>query len=154
MGKTDKMLVRPTPDGDWEVAGMLWSGIVSGIDGALCRLRDYEKTGLQPGQILEMNELYLEKCREVTALKKKDRWIPVGQEEKKPPEEGYILLSFENCSLPEIGRYAGDENGGAFYAGDDEESCISMGLAVNAWRPLPEQYRKEDGGEKCRPENR
>lgn len=154
MAKTDKMLIGKTPDGDWEVNGIPWSGIVSGIYWVLCRLRDYEKTGLQPEQLLEMNELYLEKCREVNALKKRDQWIPVGQEEKKPPEEGYILLSFENCSLPEIGRYEGDETGGAFYAGDDEESCISMGLVVNAWRPLPEQYGKEDAGEKCRPENR
>jgi len=36
-----------------------------GID----RLADYENTGLMPGQILEMDCLYAEKCREVAALK-------------------------------------------------------------------------------------
>ena len=85
MGKPGEMLIMQTPDGGWEVNGILWSGIVNEIYGALCRLRDYEKTGLQPEQILEMNELYLEKCQEVNALKKKDR--SVGQEEKKPREE-------------------------------------------------------------------
>jgi len=33
------------------------------------------------------------------------------------------------------------EEGGAFYVGDDEESCISQDLFVNAWIPLPKPYR-------------
>ncbi len=32
---------------------------------------------------------------------------------------------------------------GAYYVGDDEESCISQDLIVNAWKPLPEPYRKD-----------
>lgn len=30
-----------------------------------------------------------------------DKWIPI--EEKKPEDDDYILLSFENYSLPAIG---------------------------------------------------
>lgn len=36
------------------------------------------------------------------------------------------------------------------YSGDEEESYISFGLFVNAWRPLPELYKEENywsGGE-------
>lgn len=40
------------------------------IDIAIEKLRDYENTGLTPGQIYEMDKLYREKCEEVAALKK------------------------------------------------------------------------------------
>lgn len=126
--------------------------------GALYKLMRYEDTGLSPDQIKEMDELYREKCREVARLK--DRlahaedqwsvwseayqndvrvWIPV--EEQLPEDDGYVLMSFENFSLPLIGRYEVDETGGVFYAGDDDESCISQDLIVNAWMLLPEPYQ-------------
>ena len=70
----------------------------------------------------------------------KMRWIPV--EERLPENDKYILLSFENYSLPDIGRYECDTEGGAFYPGDDDQSYVSFGLFVNAWMPLPEVYRE------------
>lgn len=72
---------------------------------------------------------------------KGDRWLPADE----PPEtDDYILLSFENCRVPLVGRYEADNEGGAYYVGDDTESCISADLYVNAWMPLPEPYR-DDG---------
>lgn len=73
-----------------------------------------------------------------------DGWIPV--EERLPENDDYIMLSFENSTVPEIGRYEEDEDGGgSFYLGDDDEgdTCASVGLFVNAWRPLPEPYKGE-----------
>ena len=73
-----------------------------------------------------------------------DGWIPV--EERLPENDDYIMLSFENFTVPEIGRYEEDEDGGgSFYLGDDDEgnTCASAGLFVNAWRPLPEPYKGE-----------
>ena len=69
-------------------------------------------------------------------------WIPLG---KGLPACGkYILLSFENFSVPQVGRYEEDENGeGKFYIGDEEKSCMSQDLFVNAWQPLPEVYREK-----------
>ena len=65
-------------------------------------------------------------------------WIPVSSG-KLPPTDKYVLLSFENFSIPEVGRWDVDENGnGAFCAGNDEVSLSSYGLFVNAWMPLPE----------------
>lgn len=69
-------------------------------------------------------------------------WIPV--ERNLPKDDDYIMLSFENFSLPHIGRYEQNVEGGAFYIGDEEKSCISYGLLVNAWRPLPKPYRPEE----------
>lgn len=75
---------------------------------------------------------------------RKESWIPI--EEKLPPQDTYILLSFSNYTMPVIGRYEEDENGnGNFYDGDDEPPLISYELYVNAWQPLPENYKSEGG---------
>lgn len=74
-------------------------------------------------------------------------WIPIA--EKLPEPEEYILLSFENFTIADIGRYEKDEDGsGAFYPGDEDESYASVNLFVNAWMPLPEPYRLKDNKEK------
>lgn len=57
-----------------------------------------------------------------------------------PNNDRYILISFSNFSLPEIGRYEEDENGGAFYIGDEDKSCTELDLIVNAWMELLEPY--------------
>lgn len=67
------------------------------------------------------------------------RWIPI--DERQPETDTYILVSFENCNMPDIARYEEDKNGGAFYPGDEEKSYISYGLIVNAWKPLPVTYK-------------
>ena len=67
-------------------------------------------------------------------------WIPVT--ERLPVDDKYIMISFENFTLPDIGRYEADKDGnGAFYPGDDEKSYVEYDLFVNAWMPLPEPYR-------------
>lgn len=69
-------------------------------------------------------------------------WIPCS--ERLPENDDYILLSFENFSLPLVGRYDKDgEIGGAFYIGDcdGDDTCVSNNLFVNAWQPLPEPYQ-------------
>ena len=71
----------------------------------------------------------------------KMRQIPVT--ERLPKDEDYVLVSFENSTLPDIGRYEENEEGGAFYPDDDECSYIHYGLFVNAWMPLPEPYKEQ-----------
>ena len=70
-----------------------------------------------------------------------DGWISV--DERLPEDDRHILLSFENFSLPLVGRYEENEKGGAFYLGDcdEEDTCISNDLYVNAWMYLPERYK-------------
>lgn len=70
-----------------------------------------------------------------------NEWKPI----ETAPTDGYILLSFSNYTLPEVGRYEVDDNGdGAFYCGDDEKSCASFGLFVNGWMELPKCRRDEE----------
>lgn len=68
-----------------------------------------------------------------------DGWISV--DERFPDTDKYILLSFANFSLPLVGRWEEDEAGGAFYIGDEMETCVSQDIFVNAWQPLPEPYQ-------------
>ena len=68
-------------------------------------------------------------------------WIPCS--ERFPEKDEFILLSFENFTIPLVGRYEEDKSGGAFYVGDEEESCVSQNIIVNAWRELPESYKEQ-----------
>ena len=68
------------------------------------------------------------------------RWIPCT--ERLPKEEEHILLSFENCTGLDIGRYEKDGENDKFYPGDEEETYASYGLIVNAWMPLPKPYKE------------
>lgn len=71
------------------------------------------------------------------------RWIPVS--ERLPDADKYILVSFENFTISDIGRYETDKDGsGAFYPGDDDKSYVEYGLFVNAWMPLPEPFRESE----------
>ena len=74
------------------------------------------------------------------------KWIPA---DNPPEDDNYILLSFDNFSLPLIGRYEDSEDGGAYYLGDcnEADTCIANDLFVNAWMPLPEPYRPEKESE-------
>ena len=93
----------------------------------------------------------LEKLPSAQPERKKGKWIPIWPEDPNtfPPvdKEGYsdyVLLSFSNCSALIIGQYRVDEDGGAFYAGDDEEPLTVHDLYVNAWMPLPPPYQPKE----------
>ena len=104
-----------------------WSA--SKKDELVMRLAEYEDTGLDPREVLQLK-------------KNAVQWIPVT--ERLPDPESYILVSFENYILPDIATYRVDEDGsGAFYPGDEDYTYLSAGVFVNAWMPLPEPYREE-----------
>ena len=104
-----------------------WS--TSKKDDLVARLAEYEDTGLEPREVLQLK-------------KNAVQWIPVT--ERLPDPESYILVSFENYSLPNIATYRVDEDGsGAFYPGDEDYTYLSAGVFVNAWMPLPEAYKAE-----------
>ena len=84
---------------------------------------------------LEYRKKYFE------VVERESDWIPCS--ERMPDDESYILVSFENATMPDIARYEENDEGGTFYPGDDEKSYSSYGIFVNAWMPLPEPYREE-----------
>ena len=72
---------------------------------------------------------------------KETQWILIS--ERLPEDESYILVSFENSTMPDIARYEENDEGGTFYPGDDEKSYSSYGVFVNAWMALPEPYKEK-----------
>lgn len=73
---------------------------------------------------------------------KENGWIPVSE---RLPEPGkYVLVSFESFTLPMIGIYTVDDNGGTFRVDDEDDSFLEHNLYVNAWRGLPERYKEDE----------
>lgn len=96
------------------------------------RLAEYEDTGLTPQEIYELKARAILKSMGM-------QWIPV--EERLPEADKYVLVSFENFSLPMIGRYTvDDDDSGTFRIGDDDDSFVQYDLFVNAWMYPPEPY--------------
>lgn len=140
--------------GNWCLKGVRWEQLREGqvitkevserLYGALCKLKDYEDTGCIPDGIADLVENYAKAMTLLVGQIEEHSWIPV--EERLPEEDEYVLMSFENFTLPIIGRYEKDnDGGGAWYAGDDDgcDTCSSQDLFVNAWMPLQKPYRAE-----------
>lgn len=200
-------LTEKRDNGSWWLKGVYWKQIAPGAEitdevwqklyGALWKLKDYEKSGLSPDQVSELQDEKQEQARAMleqvaklsdeieqlkhggdhgikffinkdgiadvyddtydivihcesaedqadvkAALKKIPRWIPVT--ERLPEPETYILVSFDNYTLPDIATYRVDDDGnGAFYPGDEDYTYLSTVFFVNAWMPLPEPYKAE-----------
>ena len=97
-------------------------------------IEEDNRTGIEPGYFVQgLASLAL--GRDFYALMSSDT----------PPENNkHVLLSFENFSIPLVGRYEEDCHGGAYYIGDDTKTCGSDGMIVNAWMNLPTPYRDVD----------
>ena len=148
-------LTEKDEQGNWRLKGIDWSQLHTGavitkevhekLYGALYKLMRYEDTGLSPEDVAELREFIRQPLNTALPAFHLPQWIPV--EEQLPETNDYVLLSFANFLLPAIGRFDTDEDGGgAWYLGDDDEkdTCISIGLFVNAWMPLPEAYKEQD----------
>jgi hypothetical protein len=70
-------------------------------------------------------------------------WNPLNEDDLNsfPPAGEYVLLSFSNVPLPAIGVWIEDDGGGAFYDDEIKRTFSSFGAFVNAWAPLPENYK-------------
>ena len=113
---------------------------------SVLRILEERKTRLANNLIGDALEVELDVLiNKIKNLPEEDEWIPINEDDLDtfPKTDDYILVSFENFILPDIARYEADEDGGAFYPGDMEESYSSIGLIVSAWQPLPKCYTPE-----------
>ena len=147
-----RKLTQRDGQGNWCLKGVKWEQLHAGsvitkdvaekLYGALCKLKDYENTDLSPEEVERVNDFSKSQAsrlmKELQEEREKHQWIPVT--EQLPEPETYVLVSFSNFSLPIIGRYDENEEGGVWFAGDEEESLVSQDMFVNAWMPLPEIY--------------
>lgn len=105
-------LTQNDEQGRWCVRGISWDEIQPGgvisrevwetAYACFCKLKDYENTGLDPGEVEDMKDeiedlnsfLKSEAAKLLMELQKerrKSRWIPAGEE--MPPEDGDYLVT-------------------------------------------------------------
>lgn len=70
------MLTKSNPDGKWCVIGsngkeIPWKDVPVSLYGALCKLRDYEKTGLSPDTIAITRDENKRLCEGILQLNKR-----------------------------------------------------------------------------------
>ena len=95
--KENSRLTETDNCGNWVLKGVKWEDLYKGaiitqqtyekMYGALFKLKDYENTGLTPGQIEEMDRLYEKKCREVTKWKKRADELAGGRHDSRADTE-------------------------------------------------------------------
>ena len=57
-----------TPQGEWGINGINIKDVPRPLYGAMCKLHEYEKTGLDPDDIYELDKMYRDKCEQVNKL--------------------------------------------------------------------------------------
>ena len=119
------------------------------IKNIISRIEDLEEFHLGSGDDKDIE--HLRAYKETIAVireevsKFHDGWIPFNpdDEDTHPKTDEYIYISLSNFTIPIIGRYETDKEGGAFYCGDEAETLSSQGMIVNAWMPLISSYREK-----------
>lgn len=123
-------LTDVSPDGNWTVKGndgkpLSWDAVTHEVYGALCKLKDYEDTGLSPEQ--------------VENLKAEKEWIPVEESVPADPCENVFVYVKQgrcgNCHFDgayETGYYEDGYGWGLEHYPDAEE------LRITHWMPFPE----------------
>ena len=122
------------------------------------RLARHEETGITPEQIRQVDELYAEKCRELSEEKKKHEWIPVDERLPEDCDNRFYMCIVENHEedIPMFCQYE-EEYGFGFWNDIYNEETLGfvdsefktneeLGYEkVIAWMQLPSPYQpKED----------
>lgn len=148
----DKLNERKIPY-NVEINEIIVSQKVYDIEKVIDQLEDMKKemenkglyqTAMGYRQAIEIvkNGLDCEKLKDKIQEQQHKGWISI--DERLPDTDDFILLSFSNFTNPLVGRYETDEDGsGAFYIGDELETCLSQNIFVNAWQPLPEPFKED-----------
>lgn len=144
-------LTRKDKNGNWHLKGVPWESLRTGAEldkatanriyGALCKLRDYEDTGLEPAEVEYAENLYETLCAKLLERlmeeQGKHRWIPV---EERLPEVGDYVLGTNKYGEVLVYHYG-------WNVPHSKKMFFHLcGAAANviAWYPLPEPYRQEE----------
>lgn len=98
-------LTEVKKNGEWALKGVKWKKLCTGkkitlkvrekLYGALCKLRDYENTGLSPEEVERVNDFSESQVarlmKELQNEREKYRWIPVT--ERLPEKDRWVQVS-------------------------------------------------------------
>ena len=120
-------------------------------------LADYEDTGLTPEQIGQLQEMYMEKCRELAEERKRHEWIPCS--ERMPEEHDSIFEKFKGTYKWRSAMFEKmSDNVNVTVEFEDGVRMSMKGYTVDgkwkpdtavkcrviAWMPLPSPYIQEE----------
>ena len=100
-------LIEVKKNGEWALKGVQWEELCAGkviteelrqkVYGALCKLRDYENTGLSPEEVERVNDFSesqaMRLLKKLRGEQEKYRWIPVG--ERLPEEHKWVQVTIK-----------------------------------------------------------
>ena len=104
-------LTKRDKQGRWSLLDFSWHELHSGavlsvrlveaLYGALCKLKDYEDTGMSPEDVRELNDFEQSQVgkmlKKLNEEQRRHRWIPV--EERLPEVGEHVLVSFISDGL-------------------------------------------------------
>lgn len=152
-----KNLTQTDGTGNWTLGGIPWAELAEGavltkenaekLCGALCKLRDYEKTGLTPQEAADVNDFNkTSTARLLEKLGEKDerfKWTPA----KTPPEDSKELVLVQASGWPKKNIHLQDSFQLAYYSKKDgwilEEYPDWDVPEIAAWFPLPDAYEPD-----------
>ena len=141
-------LTKKDKQGRWSLLDFTWHELHSGavlsdrlaeaLYGALCKLKDYEDTGMSPEDVRKLDDFEQSQVgkmlKKLNEEQRKNRWIPV--EEQLPKEGARIIICTERDFRCEAIR----TQTGKYFRYGIELSEI-LGQKIVAWMPLPDPYR-------------
>lgn len=120
-------LTWKNPNGDWGIKGVELGRLDGVVYGALCKLLDYENTGLSP---IDVDFLKYE----ADYWKGKHRWIPVTE---RLPDNGESVLVTVSQGYTTYGYY--DLARQEWWKHDEDGMLDAI-----AWMPLPAPYERRN----------
>ena len=139
-------LTKKDKQGRWSLLDFPWHELHSGavlsvrlaeaLYGALCKLKDYEDTGMNPEDVRKLDDFEQSQVgkmlKKLNEEQRKNRWIPV--EEQLPKERNLYLVTAESAGTHY--RLIAHWNAPGWTEETGQQKII-------AWRPLPEPYQAE-----------
>lgn len=152
-------LTEKDDQGNWSLKGVKWEQLHEGatiteelwqkLYGALWKLMEYEDTGLDPDDVISLNDF--NQCSTEMVMKKlvkeraKHRWILTG--ERLPEDDTFVLVQITGTADHE--KFNNAIQLGSYYPADGWliDGHFDFVGEVAAWQPLPEPYKEDNHGE-------
>ena len=152
-------LTEKDNQGNWSLKGVKWEQLHEGatlteelwrkLYGALWKLMEYEDTGMNPDDVVRLNDF--NQCSTGQAMKElakeraKHRWI--RPEERLPKDDTLVLVQITGKA--DHVKFNNAIQMGSYYPAEGWliDGHFDFEGEVVAWQPLPEPYKEDNHGE-------